>query len=304
MVALANDTRALPRSCLGEEQWEAFARDGFLRLGAVCAPDLLERLRSRIDAIMMGEHMVNPPLYMQVCPSSMSSTWADSQNVAAGAAPPRTLAYRKIMGLEGDDVFRGYMLQPLFEHIATRVCGRDVAIVRAMFFNKPKERGKVIDWHQDREEQNMLPQLRPALGDANITMWTALDPSSTESGCLQVIAGSHKFGAVPFGPTSADAPTLSRDQLRHFAPEDRRVELEMDAGECVLLHNLLLHKSGLNGTGQPRRAFSTWLTSHRPGTEHFATAFPAFRPNLKHEPQGRDGGGGSGSLMASTGPNL
>jgi hypothetical protein len=34
------------------------------------------------------------------------------------------------------------------------------------------------------------------------------------------------------------------------------VYLEAPAGTAILLHNLLLHRSGVNPTGQPRRAVS------------------------------------------------
>ena len=153
--------------------------------------------------------------------------------------------------------------------------------------NKPKEQGKEIDWHQDREGPNNLPELRAT--DGNCTVWTALDPCTADSAPLQVIRGSHLRGVVPFGPTSADEPTLSPEQLLEWAPEEERVELLMESGEVVLLHNMLLHKSGLNHSGRSRRAFSTWYTSMRPGTEHFATAFPEFRPNLKGEAQGFNG---------------
>jgi hypothetical protein len=47
---------------------------------------------------------------------------------------------------------------------------------------------------------------------------------------------------VPFGPTSADEPTLTAEQLLEFAPDSDRVELVMEPGEAVLLHNMLLHK--------------------------------------------------------------
>lgn len=191
------------------------------------------------------------------------------------------------MGLEADEVFREYMTLPLFRDLATKACGLEVAVVRAMFFNKPKEQGKVIDWHQDREGPNNLPLLRPS--DGNITIWTALDPCPRESGYLQVIRGSHLSGVVPFGPTSGDEPTLTPALQLEFAPEERRVELPMEPGEAVLLHNMLLHKSDLNFSGKPRRAFSTWLIFHCPGTEHFATAFPDYRPNMKGEAQGKNG---------------
>ena len=172
------------RQQLDPLDWERFERDGFLELGRVCDPSLLAALQERIDHIMLGQ-VVYPDLYMQVCPSSAGS-WAAASDVGH----PPTLAYRKIMGLEADEMFREYMKLPLFHELAARTCGPEVAVVRAMFFNKPKERGKVIDWHQDREGPNNLPPLRD--GDGNITVWTALDPCPRESGCLQVVRGAQK----------------------------------------------------------------------------------------------------------------
>ena len=73
---------------------------------------------------------------MQICPSA-SGSWAASKK--PGGSVQGSVAYRKIMGLEADPLFREYMRLPLFEDLATAMCGPDVAIVRAMFFNKPKE---------------------------------------------------------------------------------------------------------------------------------------------------------------------
>ena len=43
--------------------------------------------------------------------------------------------------------------------------------------------------------------------------------------------------------------------MAQFPPE-AIIDLEVEPGECVLLHNLLLHRSGINRTGAPRRAIS------------------------------------------------
>jgi hypothetical protein len=69
-----------------------------------------------------------------------------------------------------------------------------------------------------------------------MTVWTALDDCPPNSGVLQVIRGSHKVGEVPFGPTSAEEPTLTPEQLMEYAPEERRVELLMGAGEVIPPH--------------------------------------------------------------------
>ena len=66
---------------------------------------------------------------MQVCPSATGS-WEASN---ALTDKPPTLAYRKIMGLEQDDVFREYLRLPIFQDVTAGTCGDHVGIVRAMF---------------------------------------------------------------------------------------------------------------------------------------------------------------------------
>ena len=45
------------------------------------------------------------------------------------------------------------------------------------------------------------------------------------------------------------------DQARNARDEDC-IYMEAEAGEAILLNNLLLHRSARNPTGKPRRAFS------------------------------------------------
>ena len=123
--------------------------------------------------------------------------------------------------------------------------GEDVSIFRAMFMNKPAEQGTVLPWHQD---------VGVGWGVDNnpiTTVWTALDAATVENGCMQIVPGSHKHGVI----TEKHFP--SAEQLAECAPPGSEMDLVAEAGEAILLNNLLLHRSGLNSTGQPRRAFST-----------------------------------------------
>lgn len=45
------------------------------------------------------------------------------------------------------------------------------------------------------------------------------------------------------------------DQSKYARPEVI-VDLEVQAGETILLHNFLMHRSGINRTKMPRRALS------------------------------------------------
>ena len=120
-----------------------------------------------------------------------------------------------------------------------------VASFRAMFMNKPARQGTLLPWHQDRWTD--LDR------DPLITLWTALDPATKENGCVQVIPRSHKLGLInPSHPSAF----LTEEQAQRHTSESGTVYLEMAAGESVLLHNWLLHRSDTNATDSPRRAFS------------------------------------------------
>jgi ectoine hydroxylase-related dioxygenase (phytanoyl-CoA dioxygenase family) len=70
---------------------------------------------------------------------------------------------------------------------------------------------------------------------------------------VQVIPGSHRLGLVnPNHPSGF----LSEEQSARYCPPEKRVFLELEAGDCVLLHNWLLHASDINSTDISRRAFS------------------------------------------------
>lgn len=230
---------------LTPEQWANYDRDGFLRLGPVLQPNELEALQTRIDDIMMGRADLDyNQLLMQLdSPDGKYENAGAQSNGHKGA----TLAYRKIQNLEHDPLFMEFMQKPIFREICAHVYGDDtpVALFRAMFMNKPASAGTLLPWHQDRWSN--LDR------DPLITTWAALDPATIENGCVEVIAGSHTWGLV-----NPDHPSgfVSLEQAEKAMAENETQFLELEAGEVVLLHNWLLHRSDKNHSTQSRRAFS------------------------------------------------
>jgi Phytanoyl-CoA dioxygenase (PhyH) len=79
----------------------------------------------------------------------------------------------------------------------------------------------------------------------------ALDPATRANGCVEVIPGSHRLGLLsPFGSTISEADTA------HHCSAERARPLEVEAGHAVLMHNWLIHRSGVNPSPTPRRAFT------------------------------------------------
>ena len=108
--------------------------------------------------------------------------------------------------------------------------------------------------------------------DPLITTWTALDPATMDNGCVQVIPGSHHALVNP----DHDSGFLTPQQMSHHAPDEKRIYLELEPGEVVLLHNWLLHASDVNQTDVSRRAFSVCYMDAQtrgPGGERYSVVF-------------------------------
>jgi hypothetical protein len=258
---------ANPRPVLTEADWEQYEREGYLRLGRTLSDADLAALQQRIDQIMLGEAAIDyDRMLMQLDGSTGQYDQLPGQTKGHKGA---TLNYRKIQDLELDPLFLAYMQRPLFREICARVYGEGtpVASFRAMFMNKPAQRGTILPWHQDRWSD--LDR------DPLITVWTALDPATIANGCVQVIPGSHHLGVI--NPSHSSAFVTEEQAARH-APEEKAVYLELAAGEALLLHNWLLHRSDVNRTEIPRRAFSVSYMDGRTrsrGGHTFPIVFPA-----------------------------
>lgn len=217
---------------------EAFFRDGYARVGKCFDEAYLETLRVRTDALMRGE-IVHEGLFFQH--DSASGRYEDLE-IKKGYVGP-SLDYRKLEKLERDPLFAAHINAPVFERIVGAFIDGPVSIYRAVLFNKSARGGSPIPWHQD------AGRLWGVDRDPFLQIWTALDDASADGGCLEVIPGSHHGGLVtPLGGVIPDAVAATRAQ--------EGVLLPARAGEVLLVHNLVWHRSSANQSGRPRRALT------------------------------------------------
>lgn len=215
---------------------------GWARLGRVLDDEGLAALRQRANAIMLGE-VVYPGLFYQL--DSASGRYEDVAFGKGWEGP--SLAYRKIEKLEKDPLFHAWMENALFERVVRALVASsgDVAVYRAVLFNKAQAGGSVLPWHQDAGKFWGLDR------DPELQIWTALDDAGEEAGCLEVLSGSHRDGlATPLGGLVPQNLVAGRHA------DDRKVAVPAVAGEALLIHNQLWHRSDKNRSGKPRRAFT------------------------------------------------
>jgi phytanoyl-CoA hydroxylase len=217
-----------------------FRAHGWARLGVVASEAELEKLRARADDIMLGR-VVHEGLFFQR--DSETGLYRDLVFGRGWEGP--SLDYRKIEKLEVDPIFRSWLENDVFEPVVRGVLGNDVAIYRATLFTKSARGGTELPWHQDGGNFWGLDR------DPELQIWTALDDTPAASGCVEIVDGSHAAGlATPLGGTIPADRALARRAEENVMPLPAR------AGEAILIHNYLWHRSGNNTTGRARRAFT------------------------------------------------
>lgn len=220
-----------------------FARDGYARLGRVLSEPWLVRLRERATDLMLGR-VVYPGLFFQL--DAESGRYADAPLGLGWQGP--SLAYRKLEKLERDPLFRAWLTNALFERITREVVGGDVSLYRAVLFNKGSHGGSDIPWHQDGGALWGLSET------PTLQIWTALDDAPQGGGCIELVPGSHRRGlATPLGGVIPEGQLEGVDAAA--------LELPARAGEALLIHNLVWHRSGRGQPGRSRLAFSVCYMS-------------------------------------------
>lgn len=216
-----------------------YREHGYARLGVLASEATVRALRDRIDAIMLGQ-VDNEPFFFQ---RDTDSGRYEDLTFGRGYEGP-SLRYRKIEKLENDPLFSEYLQHAEFAPLVRAVTGPEVSIYRALVFNKAAETGgSLLPWHQDGGLFWGVDR------DPELQLWTALDDVPLGGGCVEVVPGTHRGGLVrPIGGVVPYAIAGPR--------EAEALPLPARAGEVILIHNHLWHRSRRSTSGQPRRALT------------------------------------------------
>ncbi len=217
-----------------------FEAYGFARLGRVASDEALAAMRARSDDLMFGRVTYSGLFFQR---DTETGKYEDLTYGHGWEGP--SLNYRKIEKVEADPIFAAWIDNPLFERIARRKIEGDIVIYRAVVMGMQARGGTVLPWHQDGGKFWGLDR------DPELQIWTALDDAPAEAGCVEVIPRTHEGGlATPVGGV------VPANVLAQSGHEANRIALPARAGEALLIHNHVWHRSGVNQTGAPRRALS------------------------------------------------
>jgi len=173
--------------------------------------------------------------------------------VAKGAVTPRSrlAAIAKLQNFEDDPLlYEQYVRHPRVLDWVESFVGPDIKSVHTMLINKPPD----VDGRHPLHQDLLYFPFRPA--DQIVACWTAIGPCTRENGCLVVLPGSHRGELLEHANPDWEWVNYAYLGAKHVGADTGRVHLEMEPGDTVFFHPLLLHGSGRNATQHFRRSIS------------------------------------------------
>ncbi|MGC4036792.1 MAG: phytanoyl-CoA dioxygenase family protein [Chitinophagaceae bacterium] len=221
---------------LSKEQIEFFNEQGYLAGVKMLDEQQIERLRNELAGLTQANHEGHDLFY------EFHSNESED---------PSTILFHALGAWRITPGFHDVLWNPRFLVAASQLLGDvPVRFWHDQLFYKPAKTGGVVAWHQD---YSYWTRTKPI---AHLTCWCGLDDATKENGCVQYIAGSHRWGLLPkinlAGDLTSIREILNEEQKKQF---DHPHFAEVKAGEAIFHHPLTLHGSGENRSNRPRRAF-------------------------------------------------
>ncbi len=232
---------------ISEEMLDSYWENGFVVARGLLDPKDLDRWTQRLTDIVEGR--VERAEGMLVMKDVM---------VAKGVVNPATQmeAIAKIQDYEKDPVLDSYTTHSQILDCVERFIGHDVQTIHTMLINKPPN----VDGRHPLHQDLLYFPFRPA--DRIVASWTALERVTKENGCLVVIPGTHRGELLQH--ENPDWEHLNGAYFGAAGVDDireKRIHLEMEPGDTVFFHPILVHGSGRNRTQGFRRAISAHYTA-------------------------------------------
>ncbi len=212
---------------LTQEQVKAFHLNGFLVIKQFCSASEVDKLyRTALEDQAMSKHALD--LNDQTGKKTKLSLWFTP----------------------GDDVF-GYLTrsEKMVNSVAQLLESEaPVCHFHSKLMQKEPKVGGAWEWHQDYgywyKNQFMFP-------NQLISVMVALTNASKENGCLQVIKGSHHLGRVNHG-FAGEQVGADMVMVNNALKTMELVYVEIQAGDALIFHSNLLHRSEANLSEHPR----------------------------------------------------
>lgn len=243
------DSLVVPNDLLTQEEVDFYNKNGYLVVRDLVPQELLAKYLHRFNQICTGE--VREP----------SMTVMKDVTFVKSSRPSGERTINKLQNFENDDVLFSYCELPQILKYVACFTGPDIKSVHTMLINKPPDPGTMTSRHPLHQDLHYFP-FRPA--NRMVCSWTAMEKVHRRNGCLVVQPGTHYSPLLQhYYPKWEGGVNVMYHGIKDYDSSIPLVHLEMNAGDTVFFHPLLIHGSGANQTNGFRKAISGhYASSH------------------------------------------
>ena len=146
--------------------------------------------------------------------------------------------------------------------VVETLIGPDILLYNATYIIKEPNTASHVSWHQDLTYWGLSD-------DDQVSMWLALSPATLDSGCMQMLPGSHTTGVMPHEATDDDNNVLLQGQTVKGIDTSQAVACTLQPGEASFHHGWTLHASMPNNSNDRRIGLNVqYLATHIKQTKH------------------------------------
>uniref|UniRef100_S4RVT9 Phytanoyl-CoA dioxygenase, peroxisomal n=1 Tax=Petromyzon marinus TaxID=7757 RepID=S4RVT9_PETMA len=238
---------SLDNGILTPKQREFYEENGFIVIKGLVPKTDLDKYRNQFEKICRLEMTVPGMVVMR------------DIAIAKSEFVPDQKAITKIQDFQNDPVLFEYCEHPKVVQYVEAFTGSNIMAMHTMLINKPPDPGSKTSRHPMHQDLHYFP-FRPA--DRIVCSWTAMQTINRQNGCLVVLPGTHKGELKQHDyPEWEGGVNKMYHGVRDYDPTMPRVHLDMEEGDTVFFHPLLIHGSGMNNTDGFRKSISCHYAS-------------------------------------------
>lgn len=232
---------------LSPEQLEQFHKDGFIVLR-----NFLDKESCNAILDVAKVHLENKiePIETETGYDSRSKAYRTEVADYSSKADADTMIVRRLRQVYDRDIlFKQWMENEKIRPILQQILQDQVVITTGhhnSIMTKMPHVSTVTGWHQDRRYWSYTD-------DNLVSVWLALDDEYSQNGVLEFIPGSHK---ISFSPEQFDEKEYFReDHKENAALISQKTSHNLEKGDVVIFHSLLLHRANKNSTDEVKISF-------------------------------------------------
>ena len=206
---------------MSPDQAGQYARDGFLLCKGLLNPEEVSRFRDRARA-------------------QLDQDRREGSLIAKGDKEGKTTLLKMWTKAE-DDQYGLLARDERMVDLAQDAVGKPVYLYSHKMSMKQPNEGGAWEWHQDFGYWYNNGCLAPEM----MSIYIALDKTTRENGCLQVLKGSHKLGRLDHVREN-EQTNVVKEYLEAALSRFERFYIEMESGDALVFDGNLLHRSDAN----------------------------------------------------------